>query len=208
MKYTLLFFAMVWSLYSCQSLYYFKNQFKKEVAKIKPEIADKALEKIINKVAKTYTMEWSHTIKAVDLSNILKTCHLDFEINLVQSPVLPASDHLIAHIIVGGVIIPGQEQVKRKNDLWRGQVGVAIKYGNIPNTVHILTYDLGVHFDKQSFEQKAGTDLSSIDDHVLADAIFYNTLLSIIEKEIEPIKVITNDKDSVDVKIDDNIIQN
>ena len=151
MKFELLFFAMIWSLYSCQSLYHFKNQFKSEVAKIKPVIADKALEKLIHKVAKTYTMEWSHTIKAVDLSNIFKTCNLDFEINLVQSPVLPASDHLIAHIIVGGLIIPGQEQVKRKNDLWRGSVGVVINYGNDPNTVYILTYDLGVHFETEKY---------------------------------------------------------
>ena len=207
MKNTLLILAIVWSLYSCQSLYFFKKQFKEEVEKIKPVIEDKALEKLIHKVAKTYTMEWSHTIKAVDLSNILKTCHLDFEINLVKSPVLPASDHLIAHIIVGGLIIPGQEQVKRKNDLWRGSVGVVINYGNDLNTVYLLTYDLGVHFDKQSFEQKAGADLSSIDDHALADAIFYNTLLSIIEKEIEPIKA-SIDKDVVDIKIDDKIIHN
>ena len=209
MKITLLFFSMVWSLYSCQTLYFFKKQFKSEVAKIKPEIEDRALDKLINKVAKTYTLEWSHTIKAVDLSNILKTCTLDFEINLVKSPILPASDHLIAHIIVGGLIIPGQEQVKRKNDLWRCSVGVVIEYGEIPNTVYLLTYELAVHFDKQSFEQKAGTDLSSIDDHVLANAIFYNALLSIIEKEIEPIKGEAKiDKDSVDIKIDDKIIHN
>ena len=188
MKFTLLFFSMVWSLYSCQTLYFFKEQFKSEVEKIKPEIEDRALDKLINKVAKTYTLEWSHTIKAVDLSNILKTCTLDFEINLVKSPILPASDHLIAHIIVGGLIIPGQEQVKRKNDLWRCSVGVVIEYGEIPNTVYLLTYELAVHFDKQSFEQKAGTDLTSIDAHVLANSIFYNALLSIIEKEIEPIK--------------------
>ena len=208
MKFTLLFLAMVWSLYSCQTLYFFKEQFKSEVEKIKPEIEDRALDKLINKVAKTYTLEWSHTIKAVDLSNILKTCTLDFEINLVKSPILPASDHLIAHIIVGGLIIPGQEQVKRKNDLWRCSVGVVIEYGEIPNTVYLLTYELAVHFDKQSFEQKAGTDLTSIDAHVIADAIFYNALLSIIEKEIEPIKGVTIDKDSVDIKIENNIIHN
>ena len=189
MKLTLLFLSMILSLYSCQTLYFFKEQFKSEVEKIKPVIADKGMDKLINKVAKTYSLEWSHKIKAVDLSNILKTCTLDFEINLVKSPILPASDHLIAHIIVGGLIIPGQEQVKTKNDLWRGSVGVVIEYGEIPNTVYILTYELAVHFDKESFEQKAGTDLSSIDDHhVLANAIFYNALLSIIEKEIEPIK--------------------
>ena len=208
MKFELLFFAMVWSLYSCQSLYFFKKQFKAEVEKIKPEMADRALDKLINKVAKTYKMEWSHTIKAADLSNILKTCTSDFEVNLVKSPVLPASNHLIAHIIIGGLIIPGQEQVKRKNDLWRGSVGVVIEYGNIPNTVYILTYELAVHFDRESFEKKAGTDLSSVDDRVLANAIFYNALLSIIEKEIKPIKVATIDRDPVDIKIDENIIHN
>ena len=73
--------------------------------------------------------------------------------------------------------------------------------------MYILTYELAVHFDKQSFEQKAGTDLSSIDDRVLANAIFYNALLNIIEKEIEPIKIKV-DKESVDIKIDNNIIHN
>ena len=74
--------------------------------------------------------------------------------------------------------------------------------------MYLLTYELAVHFDKQSFEQKAGTDLSSIYDHVLANSIFYNALLSIIEKEIEPIKGVKIDKDSFDINIEDNIIHN
>ena len=188
MKFELLFFAMVWSLYLCQSLDLFKEQFEEEVEKIKPKIADKALEKLINKVAKTYPIEWSSTIKAVDLSNIIKTCNLDFEVNLVKSPVLPASDHLISQIIIGGLIIPGEEEKEMENYLWSGQVGVAIKYGNIPNTVYLLTYNLRLHFDKESFEKKAGTKISSVSDDDLANAIFYNTLLSIIENEIEGVK--------------------
>lgn len=193
MKTEILFFMTLFALYSCQTLYFFKEQFKLEVSKIKPVIADKSIEKLVTKVAKTYTVEHSHTIKAVDINDVFKTCNLDFEINLANSKILPASDHQIAHIIVGGLIIPGQEYVKRKNDLWRSSVGVVIDYefGTVPNTVYLLTYDLSVHFDKTSFEQKAGMSLDDIDDRTLASSIFYNALLTIIEKEIEPIKEAT-----------------
>ena len=73
------FFIMLLPLISCQlSLNNYKNQFIVEINKFKPNFNDKALEKMITKIAKTYLVESSYTNKIVDLNNILKTCHLDF----------------------------------------------------------------------------------------------------------------------------------
>ena len=97
------------SLYSFQSLGLFSEQFFKEINKIKPTVLykDKVLSKMISKYFKLYKMEKSHSVKTVDLANIHKTCNLDFEINLVKG-FLPASDHQIDHISIGGDLIPGQ----------------------------------------------------------------------------------------------------
>ena len=189
MKSEIVLFLTLLAIYSCQTQYFFKEKFKEEVNKMKPEIKDKNIEKVITKVAKSYLVEYQHTIKSVDLRNILKTCHLDFEINLVKRKDLPASNHQIGHIIVGGLLIPGREYARPKNDLWKCTVGVVIKYENDPNKVSILTYYLSTHFDKSSFTEKSGANLSEISDRTLANAIFYNKLLSIIEKDIEPIKI-------------------
>ena len=67
-----------------------------EINKFKPNYNDKILEKNINKFAKTYLVESYYTNKEVDLDLIHNTCHyLDFEIDLVKSEILPASNHLI-----------------------------------------------------------------------------------------------------------------
>ena len=184
----LIFFIMIWSFcFSELPIYKFKDQFIEEINKFKPDFGDKVLEKTITKIAKTYTVEASFTNKVIDLNNIFDTCHLDFEINLVKSEELPASNHLIAHIIVGGLIIPGQEYKPKKNDLWAGNVGVAIKKDS--ETVYSLVYDLRVHFDKTSFTEKAGVDLSEVDEELMVHSIFYNKCLEIAEKEMAPIKI-------------------
>ena len=184
----LIFLIMIWSFcFSELPIYKFKDQFIEEINKFKPDFGDKVLEKTITKIAKTYTVEASFTNKVIDLNNIFDTCHLDFEINLVKSEELPASNHLIAHIIVGGLIIPGQEYKPRKNDLWAGNVGVAIKKDS--ETVYSLVYDLRVHFDKTSFTEKAGVDLSEVDEELMVHCIFYNKCLEIAEKEMAPIKI-------------------
>ena len=184
----LIFFIMIWSFcFSELPIYKFKDQFIEEINKFKPDFGDKVLEKTITKIAKTYSVEASFTNKVVDLNNIFDTCHLDFEINLVKSEELPASNHLIAHIIVGGLIIPGQEYKPKKNDLWAGNVGVAIKKDS--ETVYSLVYDLRVHFDKTSFTEKAGVDLSEVDEELMVHSIFYNKCLEIAEKEMAPIKI-------------------
>ena len=50
---------------------------------------------MISKFFKLYKIRKSRTVKTVDLSDIHKTCNLDFEINLVQQKV--ASDHQISY---------------------------------------------------------------------------------------------------------------
>ena len=183
-----LFFIMLFPLFYCQfPLNEFKSQFLLEINKFKPKFEDKALEKIVNKIAKTFLVQSSYTNKVVDLNNILKTCHLDFEINLVKSETLPASNHLINHIIVGGLIRPGMPNVQNKNDLWHGNVGVVLKKDE--KTVYSLLYNLSVHFDKNSFIQKSGIDLSDVNERVLVNAIFYNKCLELMESQMSPIEI-------------------
>ena len=86
---------------------YIKKKFLEEIDKFKPHFVDKILEKTITKVSKTYFVETSFTNKIVNLNDILSNGGLDFEVNLVKSEDLPASNHLISHIIKGGLIIPG-----------------------------------------------------------------------------------------------------
>ena len=193
MERSLILFIMIWSIYLCQlPLDKFKEQFLEEINKFKPDFRDKVLEKTITKVAKTYDVEASFTNKVVDLNNIFDTCHLDFEINLVKTENLPASNHLINHIIIGGLIIPGQEYKPNKNDLWAGNIGVAIKKDS--ENVYSLIYDLRVHYDKTSFTEKAGVDLSEVDEELIAYSIFYNKCLEIAEKEMTPIKISVDEK--------------
>ena len=165
----------------------FKDQFLLEIEKFKPNLTDKNLEKIITKIARTFTVEYSHTNKIVDLNNIFANCHLDFETKLVKSSTLPASNHLIAHIIVGGLLRPGQKPVKRKNDLWAANVGVVLKKDS--QHVYSLIFDLKVHFEKSTFIQKSGLYLKDIDERILVNSIFYNKCLDIAEKLMSPIAI-------------------
>ena len=170
---------MILSLISCQ-LYSFKDNFILEVEKMKPQIKDKNLEKIILKIASKYNVEMKNELKTVDLNNILNNCHYDFEIKLVKSKILPASNHLIGHKIVGGLLRPGKPRPKGKN-FWSCKVGVAKAKG--PNTVSLLTYSLSAHFNKISFEKEAGVDLPGISEMDLANSIFYQKLLKVIKNE-------------------------
>ena len=187
MEKSLIFFIMLWSLNFCQlPLDKFREQFLEEVNKFKPDFGDKVLEKTITKAAKAYPIEAIFTNKVVDLNNILKTCHLDFEINLVKSENLPASNHSIKHLIKGGVILPGEEYKPIKNELWVGNVGVAIRKDS--NSVYLLIYDLTVHFDKTSFSDISGLDLSEVDGNLIVYSIIYNKCLEIAETEMMPIQ--------------------
>ena len=186
MKQEFILFIALLSLFTCQSLGLFKEQFLLEINKFKPSLKDKNLEKIIVKFAQLYTVEYSHTVKTVDLKNIMKTCNLDFEIKLVQSDPLPASDHQINHINIGGRLIPGQTP-KYKN-FWAATIGVVIKNNGEFNSVYSLMYRLKVDFNKDTFMKTAGLDLTSVDERVLVNYIIYNQCLEIYNKELLPVK--------------------
>jgi hypothetical protein len=191
MRHTLIIILALLTITSSQvALSRYKTQFLTEIESFRPKFLDKNTEKLVTKVAKTYTVESSYTNKEVDLDNVFSNCHLDFEINLVQSSILPASDHLINHIIVGGLLIPGQEPVQRKNDLWAGNVGVVLEKDF--RTVYSLVFDLRVHYDKESFLQKLGVDLD-VDDRTLVNAIFYNKCLD-LAKNLMSLEVISIEK--------------
>ena len=100
---------------------------------------------------------------------------------------MPASDHLISHIIVGGLIIPGEEQKQTKNDLWAADVGVVLEKDS--ESVYSLLYRLTVHVDKDSFALKSGLDLTEVDEEDLVNSIFYNECLEIAENQMADIEI-------------------
>ena len=186
MKQEFILFLALWSLFACQSLGLFKEQFLLEINKFKPSLKDKSLEKMILKFVQLYTVEYSHTVKTVDLKNIMKTCNLDFEINLVQSDPLPASDHQINHINIGGLLIPGQ--TPNYKNFWAATIGVVIKNNGEFNSVYSLMYNLKVDFNKVTFMKTSGLDLTSVDERVLVSYIIYNQCLKIYNEELLPVK--------------------
>ena len=189
MNKSLIIFFVLLSLYSSQLLLNsFREEFLNEVNKFKPEFKDKALDKEITKIAKTYSVESYYTNQIVDLNHIFNTRHLDFEINLVKSKNLPASDHLISHIIERGLIIPGEDPKQTKNDLWAANVGVVLEKDS--ESVYSLIYDLRVHVDKDSFAQKTGLDLTEVDEEDLVNSIFYNECLEIAENQMADIEIV------------------
>ena len=180
----------LWSLYSCQSLGLFSEQFLKELKNIKPRLLlTKEIENgLINYIASN-KIEKSHTVKSVDLNNIYSTCNLDFEISLVQTTPLPASNNLIAHINIGGLLIPGMP--RRYVNKWACTFGVVIKNNSEFNSVYSLIYTLSTSFNLNSFMEETGLDLSGYDERELAKYIFYTQLLDIYNKEIFPVKQVT-----------------
>ena len=180
----------LWSLYSCQSLGLFSEQFLKELKNIKPSLLlTKEIENgLINYMASN-KIEKSHTVKSVDLNNIYSTCNLDFEISLVQTTPLPASNNLIAHINIGGLLIPGMP--RRYVNKWACTFGVVIKNNSEFNSVYSLIYNLSTSFNLNSFMEETGLDLSGYDERELAKYIFYTQLLDIYNKEIFPVKQVT-----------------
>jgi len=102
--YHIMFLISFLSLYSCQSLGLFHEQFLIEINKFKPNNINDELKRAVKDFVTKVEIKKGYTLKTVDLSNVMANCNLDFEINLVQSSVLPASNHLIAHINIGGAL--------------------------------------------------------------------------------------------------------
>ena len=167
----------------------FKEKFIEEVNKLKPVLEDnKELENSILSLSKQYKVEFTKTIKSVEKQNVMKNCHLDFEINLVQSKLLPSSNHQIGHIIVGGLRRPGMNppQKKNLNDLWKCTIGIAVEK-DIKN-IELLTYFLDAHLNEDTFNEakkKSGINLqrNDVDERMLANGIFYHEGLNIIKNE-------------------------
>ena len=173
------------SLYSCISLGLFAATFYKEIQKFKYEITNDSLDRALREYYKKSKIGKESTLKNVDLAHIMETCHLDFERELVKSFWLPASDHQINHISIGGDIIPGQ--TPHYKNYWKATIGVVIENTVEPNHVYSLLYHLTVDFNKYAFETELGISLD-IDELDLVHAIFYNLCLQIYTDELLPIK--------------------
>ena len=166
----------------------FKEKLIQEINTLKPELDNKSLENSILLISKEYLVNSNKIIKEVNKQNVFENCNLDFDINLVQSKTLPASNHLIGHIIVGGLRRPGihPPQNKNLNDLWRCSIGVAIEKDI--NIVELLKYELEAHLNEDTFNEacnkaKINIQKDNIDDRTLARAIFYHEGLKIIKNE-------------------------
>ena len=169
----------------------FKEKLIQEINTLKPELDNKSLENSILLISKEYLVNSNKIIKEVNKQNVFENCNLDFDINLVQSKTLPASNHLIGHIIVGGLRRPGipPPQNKNLNDLWRCSIGVAIEKDI--NIVELLKYELEAHLNEDTFNEackKAGVNIQRNDienERILASAIFYHQGLKIIQNEFK-----------------------
>ena len=167
----------------------FKDKLIEEINKLKPNIEDnKSLENSILSISKNYLVNSSKTIKIVEKEDVMKNCSLDFEINLVQSKLLPSSNHQIGHIIVGGLRRPGINPPVKKhlNDLWKCTIGVAVEKD--AKNIELLTYFLDTHLNEDTFDEackKSGINIqrNDIDERMLANAIFYHEGLKIIKNE-------------------------
>ena len=186
MKSAIIFVVALFSLISCQSLGLFHEQFLKEIYTFKPYIDDPELFEQIAKYWKTFKIEESRTVKTVDLNNIHKTCNLDFEIKLVQSETLPASDHEINQISIGGALQPGQDQ--KFSNFWKAIIGVVIKNLGEEDSVYSLLYHIKLEFNKTDFMRYSGLDLTNIDDELIVYYILYKECYRIYEEELLPIK--------------------
>ena len=172
------------SLYSCYiSLGLFAPQFNKEIEKFRYEIYNDSLDRALREYVKTLKNGKERTLKHVDLSNITGTCNLDFEIELVQSSELPASNHQINHI--GGSLI--ERFFPNYKNYWKATIGVVLKDTAEPNYVHLLVYHVIADFSKSSFEEYLNRKLD-MDELDLVHAFFYNICFDIYENELLPIK--------------------
>ena len=141
-------------------------------------------------LGKEYLVNYNKTKKIVEKKDVMKNCHLDFEINLVQSKTLPSSNSQIGHSIVGGLRRPGMNPAPKKhmNDLWKCTIGIAVEKDI--NTIELLTYFLDTHLNEDTFAEackKSGVNLqrNDIDERTLANAVFYHQGLNIIQNEFK-----------------------
>ena len=169
----------------------FKEKLIEEVNKLKSHVENNQnLSISILSLGKEYLVNYNKTKKIVEKKDVMKNCHLDFEINLVQSKTLPSSNSQIGHPIVGGLRRPGMNPAPKKhmNDLWKCTIGIAVEKDI--NTIELLTYFLDTHLNEDTFAEackKSGVNLqrNDIDERTLANAVFYHQGLNIIQNEFK-----------------------
>ena len=174
------------SLCSCQSIGLFHEPFLQEINKFKTNIENEELKNAVNDFIRTNKITKNHSIKTVDLSNVYANCNLDFEVRLVRSFLLPASDHQIAHINIGGALMSKDEKPKFIN-YEACTIGVAIK-GSEPNTVYSLLYDIKFEFNRTSFNEIYNMNLTYDDEGKVIRYIFYTVAYEIYIYNIFPVK--------------------
>ena len=172
------------SLYSCQSIGLFHEPFLEEINKFKPNIENEELKNAVKDFIRTNKITKNHTIKTVDLSNVYANCFLDFEVRLVKSFLLPASDHQISHINIGGALINKDDKPKFIN-YEACTIGVAIK-GSEPQTVYSLLYYITFEFNRTSFNEIYNMNLTYDDEGTVIRYIFYTIAYEIYIFNIFP----------------------
>ena len=169
----------------------FKEKFIEEINKLKSNVENaKDLSSSILSLGKEYLVNYTKSTKIVNKKDVMKNCHLDFEINLVQAKLLPSSNNQIGHPIIGGLRRPGMNPPPKKhmNDLWKCTIGIAVEKDI--NSIELLTYFMDAHLNEDTFEEarkKSGIKLerNDIDERTLANAIFYHQGLNIIQNEFK-----------------------
>ena len=167
------------------SLGLFAPQFQKEIDKFKYIIDNDTLDCKLSEYIKTLKIGKEKSLKHVDLKNIEDTCKLEFEIQLVQSPELPASNHQFDYIQVGGLLVPGKSPSYK--GYWKATIGVVLKDTAEQNYVHSFLYFVSADFSKSAFEEYLGKKID-MDETDLIHAFFYKICYDIYENELSPIK--------------------
>jgi len=188
-RYYFLLLLSLLSLYSCQSLGLFTEQYYQEINTIIPNIKIKIsddIKKAISEHIKKIKIGKVHIIKTVNLSNIKETCSELFEIKLVENSILPASNHDLFHTYFGGSVINIGDTPKFV-DLVTCQIGVAIK-GSEPNTVYLLLYLFTFEFSMREINEEYNLNLSNEYEKEILNYMFYKIAYEVYIYELLPIK--------------------
>ena len=150
-----------------------KEVFLSELEKMIPKERNLSLIKI----SENFEIEYSKKEITIKEEEVMNHCNLDFEINLITNKNKPCSNHLIGHIIIGGLRIKGMPMNKNPNDLWKGNLGICLLNNN--NLCHLISYNFSFHLNDDTFNQackKCNLNFkkSDFDDREIAQYAFYN----------------------------------
>ena len=150
-----------------------KKTFLAELSKMLPQESKSSLEKI----SKYFEIEYTKKDIAIPEKESMKHCNLDFEINLINNKNKPCSNHLIGHIIVGGLRVKGMPMKKNINDLWKCNLGIC--FLNDIGLCRLISYNFSIHLNEDTFSQackKANLNLErqNFDDREIVQYAFYH----------------------------------